>query len=273
MRKSRGFTGTTAMHRLAAVAAAGLLLAGLSSCGGSGSVAGREGADLGATPVPTGPPIRAAGPLQSELVKGTGPSPKMTKYELQDLGQLAKQTGEDVAVLKARHRGNTQFGVLANRISFDYQEIWVSSGVAKDGDPGDHWLVFTKRPPAQVFTKLKQLGTDTNVMFGAPATSREIRRLSLAVLTSLTAHAGVFSSAGTGSDPYGASASVSYSLEPSARLGPGELDRYKAEALAAGAARFKDGTMPVLLEFVEGPPGARDRLDKQASVSPSPGGG
>lgn len=85
------------------------------------------------------------------------------------------------------------------RAFFDYQKIWVSSGVAKDGDRGDHWLVFTKRPPAKVFATLAALGTDTNVLFGAPATAREIRRLSRAVF-----------------DPYGASASVSYSLEPRA---------------------------------------------------------
>lgn len=210
-----------------------------------------------------GPPVRPAGKLTHELVKGTGTTPPFTRAELQDFGQLAKQTGEDVEDIKARNRGQAEFSPLASRFGFDYPDSWVSAGIAQDGDPGDQWVVFTRRPPAKVFAQLKQLGTDTDVMFGAPATAREIRRLSKAVLTSLGTHKGVFSTSRTGSDKYGAFATVSYSLNPAASPTPTEADiaRFQDEALAAGAKRFKDGRMPVEVKFTEGPPGARPNPD------------
>lgn len=256
---------STTRRRIATVLAVGLLASGLVACGGGGDVAaGDVGPTDSASPAPTGPPVRAAGPLQEELVRGTGKVPPIDPAELRDLQQLAKQTGEDLEVLKARHRGQSQFGILANRFAFGQQEIWVSGGVARDGEPGDYWLVFTRRPPAKVFARLRQLETDTNVMFGAPATAREIRRLSNAVLSSLSGHQGVFSEIGTGTDRHGASATITYSVDPAATPQPtrADLDRYRAESLAAGAARFKDGTMPVPVEFVEAPPGGRELVDK-----------
>lgn len=205
------------------------------------------------SPDPATPPIREAGPLTEEVVEGAGEVTPLDKHQLRDLHQLAKQRGEDVEELKHRHRGTSDFNAVVHRYEFRYQDIWVEAVVGPLGGRGDNHVVFTKRPPAKVFADLKALGTDTVVVWGAPGTARELRRLSKAVMLSLTAHRGVFSYAGTGTRRLGEAVTVSYALDPTASPQPSreQIDMWKAEALAAGAARFADGRMPTAVEFVE----------------------
>ncbi|MGQ0632499.1 MAG: hypothetical protein ACT4P1_15880 [Sporichthyaceae bacterium] len=208
---------------------------------GSGFVACSSGVELSAQPMraevladPAGPPVRDAGELSAELVKGTGDSPR---------------------------RAEAEFAALAKRYSADLPKLWVSGGATEDGEVGDHYMVFTERPPMQVFDDLSALATDTNVLVGAAASAREIRRLSRAVLASLSTHEDAFANLGAGSQRYGRSVTITYSLDPRAtpKPSPGDLERWESDALQAGADEFRDGTLPVPVEFRQGLPGPRGR--------------
>lgn len=144
---------------------------------------------------------------------------------------------------------------MAGRYGFKYK-TYVSAGIGPVDGRGDHWVVFTERPPAEVFNGLATLGTDTVVMYGAPASGRELRRLSRTVMQSLTKGRDVFAGALTGTDRYGRFVTVTYSFDPALpEPADAALDRWKAEARAAGAARFPDARAPVPVRFLEGPPG------------------
>lgn len=201
--------------RVRSAAAAALLTLALAACGGAELSAQDTGPDI--TPAPS-PPVREAGQLQEELVEGRGPLPTVSPELEQDVKQLASQTNEDIAYVRERARGQVNFGSVAGRYGFRYK-TYVSAGHGPVDGRGDHWVVFTERPPAAAFDGLATLGTDTIVMYGVPASGRELRRLSLTVMQSLAEGRDVFA------------------------------------ALAAGAARFPDGRVPVPVRFLEGPPG------------------
>jgi hypothetical protein len=110
--------------------------------------------------------MREVRPLQHKLVRGTGPTPPMSDAELQDLTRFTEQRGEDVREVKARYRGSNAFTAVASSLGGHNQDIWVSSGISQEGQPGNAWMVFTEKPPQKVFNRLAMLGTDTDVRGG-----------------------------------------------------------------------------------------------------------
>lgn len=237
-----------------AAALSAALVWSLTGCG-DGDEVREDAAASEPTAAPSDPPMRDLRPLRHELVKGAGAAPVISEAELRDLTQLAKSSGQDLDELKARHRGQSQFTLMASSLGGHNQKIWVSSGVSQEGQPGNYWMVFTEKPPQKVFNRLATLGTDTDVIWGAAGNHYELRRVRETVAASLRERGVYASVTGLRGDEYDTSSAIHYSLKTDATVTRAELDEYQSEALHAAAAKFPDGRVPGPVVFVEGPRG------------------
>lgn len=144
-------------------------------------------------------PVRAAPtPAGTFLVTGTSQSASTLDDEtMQDLATYAAESGRDLSTVVAAHQGIHEFSAYAARLEETMPDTFVRAGLATTSGAADYWIQFTTKPSSGIVAELGRLPADTEVQYGAPASSKELEDLAYALTTSLAAHPDVIRSAGT----------------------------------------------------------------------------
>jgi hypothetical protein len=219
------------MRRVLALLASLAVTAGLTV-----AVAGsaRGGTENTAVLVPGDVPVRAApASVGTFRVTGTGRSAQaLDEATMQDLTRFAKQNGRDLSAVVAAHQGIHEFSAYITKLEEATPDTFVRAGLSTEG--AGNWVQFTAKPGADIVAELARLPVDTEVQYGAPASSKELADLAYALTTSLAARPDVIRSAGTRYDYKRRVLRLQY-----APVGGAQLSRQGSvvqEALTAGAA-------------------------------------
>lgn len=132
------------------------------------------------------------------LVTGTGQSALgLDAATMQDLATYANESGRDLSTLVAAHQGIHEFSGYTTRLEETRPDLFVRAGLATAGGAADYWIQLTTKPSADIVGELERLPVNTEVQYGAPASSKELEDLAYALTTSLAAHPDIIRSAGT----------------------------------------------------------------------------
>jgi hypothetical protein len=153
--------------------------------------------------VPGDVPVRAAPTSAGTFrVTGTGRSAlALDDATMQDLTTFAKESGRDLAAVVAAHQGIHEFSAYTTQLEETSPDTFVRAGLAAEGGATNPWIQFTAKPSADIVAELERLPVNTEVQYGAPASSTELADLAYALTTSLAARSDVIQSAGTRYDP------------------------------------------------------------------------
>ncbi|MGN9912212.1 S1 family peptidase [Phytohabitans sp. LJ34] len=219
------------MRRVLALLASLAVTAGLTV-----AVAGpaRGGTENTAVLVPGDVPVRAAPTSVGTFrVTGTGRSAQaLDEATMQDLTTFAKQNGQDLSAVVAAHQGIHEFSAYTTKLEETAPDTFVRAGLGTEG--AGNWVQFTAKPGADIVADLARLPVDTEVQYGAPASSKELADLAYTLITSLAARPDVIRSAGTRYDHERRVLRLLY-----APVGGAQLSRQGSvvqEALTAGTA-------------------------------------
>lgn len=144
-------------------------------------------------------PVRAAPTSAGTFrVTGTGRSAlALDDAAMQDLTTYAKESGRDLSAVVAAHQGIHEFSAFTTQLEESSPDVFVRAGLATEGGAASPWIQFTAKPSADVVAELERLPVDTEVQYGAPASSTELADLAYALTTSLAVRSDVIRSAGT----------------------------------------------------------------------------
>jgi streptogrisin C len=149
--------------------------------------------------VPGAVPVRAAPTSAGTFrVTGTGRSARaLDDAEMQDLAMYAKKSGRELSAVVAAHQGIHEFSAYTTKLEETRPDMFVRAGLATAGGPAAYWIQFTAKPSADIVAELERLPVNTEVQYGAPASSKELARLAYALTKSLAARPDVIRSVGT----------------------------------------------------------------------------
>ncbi|WP_158853340.1 S1 family peptidase [Saccharothrix deserti] len=134
-------------------------------------------------------------------VTGTGQSAlALDDATMHDLSTYAKASGRELSAVVEAHQGIHEFSAYTTRLEETRPDLFVRAGLATAGGAAGHWIQFTAKPSADVVAELERLPVNTEVQYGAPASSKELADLAYALTTSLAARSDVIRSAGTSYD-------------------------------------------------------------------------
>ncbi|MEO3819549.1 S1 family peptidase [Plantactinospora sp. B24E8] len=175
-------------------------------------------------------------------VTGTGLSAQaLDDASMQDLATYAKESGRDLSAVVAAHQGIHEFSAYVTELEETRPDTFVRAGLAAPDSAGSNWIQFTAKPDADVVAELERLPVNTEVQYGAPASSAELANLAYALTTSLAARSDVIRSAGTRYDPERRVMRLQYApVEGSSRLSA--LSSIFEQALTAGTV---GGQLPI----------------------------
>ncbi|MDG4790260.1 S1 family peptidase [Micromonospora sp. WMMD1102] len=155
---------------------------------------GSTGSDAIQVDVPVRPAPTSTGTFQ---VTGTARSAQALDAEaMQDLTTYAESTGQALSTVVAAHQGIHEFSAYTTKLEETSPDTFVRAGLAAGGAAGN-WIQFTAKPSAEVVAELERLPVNTEVQYGAPASSKELADLAYTLVTSLAARSDVIRSAGT----------------------------------------------------------------------------
>ncbi|CAM3338417.1 S1 family peptidase [Kibdelosporangium persicum] len=183
-------------------------------------------------PAPSAGTVRVTGKGLSALA--------LDDATMRDLSTYAKASGQDLSALVAAHQGIHEFSAYTTKLEETRPDMFVRAGVPVAGGATAHWIQTTSKPSADVVAELELLPVNTEVRYGAPASSKELADLAYALTTSLAARSDVIRSAGAGYDHERRVMRLQYASVGTARLSA--LDPVIHGALTAGTV---GGQLPV----------------------------
>ena len=143
--------------------------------------------------------VRAA-PTSAGTLRVTGANKSALALDdaaMQDLSTYAKSSGQKLSAVVAAHQGIHEFSAYTTLLEETRPDTFVRAGLAAAGEAPGNWIQFTARPSADVIAELARLPRNTEVEYGAPASSKELADLADALTASLAARSDVIRSAGT----------------------------------------------------------------------------
>lgn len=149
-----------------------------------------------------GVPVRAAqAPAGTLRVTGKSQSAlSLDEATMEDLTTYAKASGQELSALVSAHQGVHEFSAYITQLEETRPDAFVRAGLPVAGRAGGHWIQLTAKPGADVIAELEQLPVNTEVQYGAPASSKELADLAYALTTSLAARTDVVRSVAAGYD-------------------------------------------------------------------------
>jgi streptogrisin C len=149
--------------------------------------------------VPGGVPVRAV-PASAGMFRVTGKGRSagaLDDASMQDLATYAKKSGRELSALVAAHQGIHEFSAYTTKLEETRPDMFVRAGLATAGGAAGYWIQFTAKPSADIVAELERLPVNTEVQYGAPASSKELADLAYALTKSLAERPDVIRSAGT----------------------------------------------------------------------------
>ncbi|MEO3929898.1 S1 family peptidase [Micromonosporaceae bacterium B7E4] len=186
------------MRRVLALLTSFGVTAGLTVVAGA-PASGNDTKNNAATFVNASVPVRAVPTSAGTFrVTGTGRSAlALDDATMQDLTTYAKESGQDLSAVVAAHQGIHEFSAYITELEETRPDTFVRAGLAAPSGAAGHWIQFTAKPSADIVAELERLPVNTEVQYGAPASSKELADLAYALTTSLAARTDVIRSAGT----------------------------------------------------------------------------
>jgi streptogrisin C len=230
------------MQRKAVLAAVAALAATTALfAAGPASAAERTTVDSQSLPA-AGVPVRAMPTsVGTFVVAGTGQSASaLDDATMQDLATYAEESRRDLSAVVAAHQGIHELSAYLTKLEQTRPDMFVRAGLATVGGAAGYWIQFTAKPSADIVAELERLPVDTEVQYGAPASSKELADLAHTLTTSLAAHPDVIRSAGTGYDHERRVLRLQYA--PVAGTQPNTLGSVLQKALTAGTI---GGQLPI----------------------------
>lgn len=188
------------------------------------------------------PRVRPAGERHSIQVAGHGISTPLTADESSDIHEVSVSTGLDEERTRAKHHGIDAFDALATDLGQKSPDSFVLASLADDRHP-TNWLLLKDRPDDATLARLSELGTDTEVVYGAPASFEELDRVSAAFVRRLTDESSAFTRVTTDIATEADRILVKYATDGS--LTEEQLTALVDDALRYAASRSDDGLLPV----------------------------
>jgi len=147
---------------------------------------------------PPRPAVRAAKTLTEFKVQPAQKAKLETfdQYQMADLQAAAQSTGADLETLKKTHFGVTEFAAVVDAVRKATPDTFVQAGVGTAEDPTP-WVVFTGRPNEGIISQFSTLPTDSEILYGAPASYAELEQAVATLVNALGQQDGVVS-AGAG---------------------------------------------------------------------------
>ncbi|MFB6724393.1 S1 family peptidase [Kribbella sp. NPDC056345] len=169
---------------------------------------------------------------------------------MQDLSTHAKSSGQELSALVAAHQGIHEFSAYTTRLEETSPDTFVRAGLPAPGEAPGNWIQFTAKPSAEVIAELARLPRNTEVRYGAPASSKELADLADKLTAALAARSDVIRSARTRYDHEQGVLRLQYAPVGGAQLSA--LDSVFRTALTAGTI---EGQLPidVVLERKDAP--------------------
>ena len=158
-----------------------LTLVLLGGCASQGSIGGGA-----IDAINLGVPTRPAAERTSVVIEGEGTPKPLSKATLDDLDQLANDTGESVAAVTSRQLGREQFATVMQTVAARDSDILVTWGYENDKDYGA-WVLFSEDPPDETVALLRKAPLDVLVETGITADEAELERVRQSLTDSLSA--------------------------------------------------------------------------------------